>query len=101
MSTPDKKDKNRQGSPGRPGTKFMERPTTQSGAGKDEAQEGSQFGEEGVLDQQEKPTGEETKGDRYSAPKPQEPGKKTDRDKGGQKDEGNDKDSEQGMGKEE
>lgn len=99
MSIPNEKDKNRQGSSGRPGTKFLEKPGTESDAAKED-----QFGDEGVLDQQEKPEGEEPKKEdswKYANPNPNDPGKKAGQDKSGQKDKGNDKGGEQGMGKEE
>jgi len=107
MSNPDEKDKNRQGSTGRPGTKFLEKPASESEAQKEEAQEAAQFGDQGVLDQQEKPEGttdQEKKGDRWKAadPNPQDPAKKKmGQDKGEQKPEGDDQAGEEGMGKEE
>ena len=85
MTDPKEKDKNRQGSSGRPGTKFMARPGSESNAGKDQGQ----FGDEGLLDQQEAgaegQTGnEEQKGDnwKYANPNQLDPNKKSKQDKG-------------------
>jgi hypothetical protein len=113
MTNPKGKDKNRQGSSGRPGTKFMERPGSESDAGKDQGH----FGDEGLLDQQEAgaegQTGkEEQKGDnwKYANPKQQDPIKRSNPDKGqtgrdpnkgSQKQEGDQWGGQQSMGKEE
>ena len=69
MNNPKDKGKNRQGSSGRPGTKFMERPGVESDAGKDEGQIS--------------PTGEDLKGENWkvAGPKPKGPNQKTDKDK--------------------
>jgi len=83
----------------------MERPDMNSDAGKDEAQEAAEFADPAVLDQQEKPEGttdDEKKSDRRNAaaPRPADPQKKSDPDKG-LEDDGNGQEGEEGMGKEE
>ncbi|HEV3027870.1 MAG TPA: hypothetical protein VG457_09875 [Planctomycetota bacterium] len=84
MSSPNEKDKNRQGSTGRPATKFIERPRSESDAGKDQDPSGKQD----LLDQLEKesesPSGSETpkKGSwDFAHPKEQDPKKKSDPEK--------------------
>ncbi|HLY75034.1 MAG TPA: hypothetical protein VKU80_13015 [Planctomycetota bacterium] len=112
MTNPNEKGKNRQGSSGRPGTKFMERPGSKSDAGKDQGQ----FDDEGLIDQQEaggegQTAKEEPKGDtwKYATPSQQDPSKKSDQDKGqsgrnpnkgGQKQQGDQGGGQQSTGKE-
>ncbi len=83
MSNPDEKDKNRQGTSGRPGTKFMERPGSESDAGKDTGQFGDEA-REGPEQTTEGQTGDQKKGDnwKYAAPNQEDPNKKkSDQDK--------------------
>jgi len=111
MSNPDEKDKNRQGSSSRPGTKFMERPGSDTDAGKDTGQ----FGDEdqpGQGQTTEGQTGEEQQGNswKYGSPDTQDKNKKTDQDKGqsgrdfqkgGQKQQGSQDGGQKDMGKDE
>src|SRR5258708_12307032 len=77
MSNPKGKNRNRQGSSGRPSTKFMERPPAESGAGKDVGR----FGEQDTTEAQ---SGEDLKGDNWkvASPKPRDPTQKTLQNKG-------------------
>jgi hypothetical protein len=111
MTNPNEKDKNRRGSSGRPGTKFMERPGSGSDAGKDPGQ----FDTDSLVGQEkgtEGQTSEEKAGDnwKYANPKPLDPKKQTDQDKGqsgrdtdkaGQKQQSDQGGEQQSMGKEE
>ena len=109
MTDPNEKDKNRQGSSGRPGTKFMERPGSESDAGKDEGQFGteSQYGE-GQQEGQTYGEGQGQAGGEKFGQEKQDPTKKKDwsqggqgGQQGGQKKQGGQGGSEQSMGKEE